>query len=166
MCFGCLEKVIPKRFVEFLELTVSDHPRETGKLFWYLWKSIAMSSYDRHSILPRLRPSQWHILLNGQPKACLLPRLRSIGVLTNMLTRNGVFYDLKIRRYSESTTERGTCGRLRKRMGAGRGEAQSRQFDTRIDTPVVETQASPTIESSRSRRAIQGSQVFPADTSR
>lgn len=123
MCFGCLEKVIPKRFVEFLELTVSDRHRDCGKPFWYLWKSIGMSSDDRHSILPRLRPSQWHILLNGQSKDCLLPRLRSIGVLTNMLTRNGVFYDLKIRRHSESTPERGTCARLRKRMGSRAGES-------------------------------------------
>ena len=60
MCFGCLEKVIPKRFVEFLELTVSDHHRETGKLFWYLWKSVGMLSDDRYSILPRLRLSVAH----------------------------------------------------------------------------------------------------------
>ena len=77
-----------------------------------------MSSYDRHSTLPRLRSFQWHILLNGQLKDRLLPRLRSIRVLTNMLTRDGVFYDLKIRRHSESTSERGTCGRFRKRMGS------------------------------------------------
>ena len=82
-----------------------------------------MSSDDRHSILPRLRPSQWYILLNGQPKDCLLPRLRSIRVLTNMLTRNGVFYDLKIRRHGESTPERGTYGWFRKRMGSRAGES-------------------------------------------
>ena len=42
---------------------------------------------------------QWYVLLDSQVKDRLLPGLRCIGVFSNVLTRNGVFSDLKMRQH-------------------------------------------------------------------
>lgn len=71
----------------------------------YLRKSIGMSRYDGDGILPWLRTPQWYVLLDSQLKDRLLPCLRCIGVFSNVLTRNGVFYDLEIRRHDGERTD-------------------------------------------------------------
>jgi hypothetical protein len=105
MCFRCLEEVIPKRLVDFLDCSVSDQRESKIEKHLYLRKTVGMSSYNGDGILPWLRIPQWHVLLDGQLKDCLLPRLRCIGVFSNVLTRNGMFYDLEIRRHGGGTTD-------------------------------------------------------------